>query len=354
MDVVERVCGQGVPSAVLLVAVDGRTVCEAVAGDAVQWADDRTPLPEGRRVRAGLATRYDLASVSKLFTTVVVLRLVEEGLADLDRPTAAYLPGFRAGGEVTLRMLLTHTAGLPPVAELWRIEGSREERIDDLLSRPLVARPGSVHAYSCVGFIIMGLLAERVTGRRLEDLVAKIVTVPLGMTGTGYRPDAGEASRCAATEFQPETGRGMVQGVVHDEANWSLGGTAGNAGVFATGSDLLRFAEMVRCEGSVPGTGGQVLRPATVARMLEHQVAGGVATPFGQGWGFRLGDEDVMGTASHRTVGHSGFTGTSVVVDLDAGRSTVLLTNAVHPRRGRIDLQPVRRMVMDEVRARFR
>jgi CubicO group peptidase (beta-lactamase class C family) len=124
--------------------------------------------------------------------------------------------------------------------------------------------------------------------------------------------------------------------------------------VFSTGADLLRFAEMVRCEGAVAGDGHQVLRPSTVARMLEHQVDARVATPFGQGWGFRLGDEAVLGTASRRTVGHSGFTGTSLVVDLDAGRSTVLLTNAVHPVRGRIDLQPVRQMVMDEVRARFR
>ncbi len=360
-------------AAVALIAVDGEIVAAEARGELVRYADGMGNLV-ARRPPATRDSIFDIASITKLFTTVVVLSLVEEGRLGLDEPITTWLPGAgrtlmgRAPGTgtappPTLRQLLTHTAGLPAGRKAHRwLPGDRPgihaERLAFLLTTPLLRPPGERHLYSDVGLIIAGRLAELAAGTSLRDLVRTRVAAPLGLRDTGYLPPPALRHRIAATEHKPERpGPGCVRGEVHDETAYGLGGVAGHAGIFSTADDLLRFAEALR-------TGGPpLLRPASVAEMTrDHHVpaeapagattaaAEAAAGPaYAQGLGVRIGDPAIaaplLGGPGPRPYGHSGFTGTSLLVDPARALTVVLLTNNVHPRRDRPGIRALRHAV---------
>ena len=333
---------------VALIRQAGRTVASAAVGELVRYRDlDGTPVPPDERVPVTGSTVFDLASLTKMFTATVLLGLVEDGALDLDAPIGDHLPTFRDGarGEVTLRHLLTHTAGLPAVLSLWTDYADRPSRVRAVLDTTLVNPPGAAFEYSCVGFMVAALLAERVTGRTLPDLVHERVCAPLGLTDTGYLPGPERLARTAATEYQPQYGRGMVRGVVHDENSWSLGGTAGNAGLFGTAADVARFGEMLRLGGEIDGI--RILRAETVAEMIRDQLPAAIDPGFRHGLGVRIGDRFMGSLADSWAFGHTGFTGTSLTVDRDRELVVVLLTNRVHPSREWSDILEVRRAVAD-------
>ena len=327
--------------AVAIIQRAGRIEQFATTGHLARYADDRgTPLPAAPVVDT---TIFDLASITKLFVTTALLTLVEDGTLALDEPLATWLPSF-GGGEragVTLRRLMTHTSGLPALLSLWTDYPTRPDRVAALLNAPLLHPPGTVFEYSCVGYLVAGLLAEEVTGQTLADLVRDRVSAPLGLTDTGYRPSAQRVARTAATEYQPAAGRGLVWGTVHDENSWSMGGTGGNAGIFGTAGDLARFGEMLRRHGTLDGV--RVLTEDTVEQMTRAQLPGSIDPGFRHGLGVRIGDPASMGPlAAGGAFGHTGFTGTSLVVDRSRKLVLVLLTNRVHPRREWSDIAPVR------------
>ncbi|MGW0804606.1 serine hydrolase domain-containing protein [Nonomuraea sp. NPDC002799] len=331
-DAVPRVCS----AAVALIAVDG-SVTAAAAGELVRYADAERTLAE-ERPPAGLDSIFDLASISKLFTTAVLLSLAEEGRLGLDEPVAGRLPGLDP--RITPRRLLTHTAGLPPTRRIdLELPGAGPaERMAALLGTPIAHPFGGPYLYSDVGMIMAGRLAELAGGAPLDALVRSRVTGVLGLADTGYRPR--DPARIAATEWKPErAGPGCVRGEVHDETAYSLGGVAGHAGLFATAGDLLAFGEALRTGG------GAVLRPESVAEMTRDQDAEGAA--FRHGLGVRLGDPAIAGPLGG-SYGHSGFTGTSLVIDPARGLTVVLLTNAVHPLRGRDGVRALRHAVAAE------
>jgi CubicO group peptidase (beta-lactamase class C family) len=334
-------------AAVALISVAGHPVAVATAGELVRYADaDGTPAPPADRRPATESTIFDLASITKLFTSTVLLTLVEDGVLGLDEPIATWLPSFRDGERrrVTLRHLLTHTSGLPALLSLWTDWPDRESRRRAVLEAPLVNRPGEAFEYSCVGFMVAGFLAEQVTGRALPDLVRERVCAPLGLVDTGYLPGPDRVGRTAATEYQPYVGRGMVRGGVHDENSWSLGGTAGNAGLFGTAADLARFGEMLRRGGALDGV--RVLREETVAEMTRDHLPRAIDPGFRHGLGPRIGDPTCMGPlAADHAHGHTGFTGTLLVVDPVRELVVVLLTNRVHPSREWSDVGELRRAV---------
>lgn len=344
--------------AVVLAAKDGVIVQHAAVGDAVRYSAVGPPpdlageeLPPAGRIPMRKDTIFDLASVSKLFTTIVVLRQVEAGRVDLDAPVAHYLPEFAAGGKegVTVRMLLTHTSGLPAFLPLWSSHPTPEARLAAAITTPLSAgaRPGAQYVYSDLGLIALGELARRVTGQPLDALVRTQVTEPLGMRDTGYNPPATERHRIAATEYQPYAGRGMVWGEVHDENAWALGGVAGHAGVFSTAADLAVFCQMLLNGGRYGGK--RILRTETVRDMLVNYNAGlEEAYPESdRGLGLELNKHWYMGPlASPVSFGHTGFTGTSIVVDPLSRSFVILLSNRVHPDRGWGGNNPARRAVV--------
>ncbi|MFG1702086.1 serine hydrolase domain-containing protein [Nonomuraea sp. M3C6] len=332
-DGVPRVCS----AAVALIAVDGSVAAAAATGELVRYADAQETLAEDRPP-ARRDSIFDLASISKLFTTVVLLSLAEEGLLDLDEPVTARIPG--RDPRITPRRLLTHTAGLPPTRRIDRELPAADPRtrMAAMLDTPITHPVGGPYLYSDVGLVIAGRMAELAGGAPLDALVRVRVTEVLGLADTGYRPH--DLSRIAATEWKSERpGPGCVRGEVHDETAYALGGVAGHAGVFATAGDLLAFGETLRLGG------GAMLRPESVAEMVRDQGAEGAK--FRHGLGVRLGDPAIVGPLTG-AYGHSGFTGTSLVVDPARRLTVVLLTNAVHPVRGRDGIGELRHAVAAE------
>lgn len=291
--------------------------------------DSRTQL-SADPIPATPETLYDLASISKLFTTTCVMRLVEQGRLGLDEPVAQRIPEFAAGGKegVTLRHLLTHTSGLPDYLQLWKLAPTVEARIQRVLATPLLDPPSTMYRYSDLGLIALGHLVELVAGSSLDRVVRRLVTEPLHLGQTMYRPPAELKPRIAPTEDEEAVGRGMVWGEVHDENAWSLDGVAGHAGVFSTAEDVGRLAQMYLNGGELDGA--RLLQTETVAEMTRNQIEG----IDWRGLGWELNAEYYMGhLANPVTYGHTGFTGTSLVIDARRQLIVVLLTNRVHPTR---------------------
>jgi CubicO group peptidase (beta-lactamase class C family) len=329
------------PSAVALVLRDGTEVACETLGDAVLYSGrDYSLLPPERRVPAGRDTIYDIASITKMFTSVVVLQLVEEGLLDLDEPLGTWFAEYRVGvkARLTLRLVLTHVGGFLPGRPVWREAAYVGARRRLLREAQPVREPGSAYQYSDIGYQMAGFLAELVTGRRLEELVEERVLGPLGLAGTGYNPSVALLPRIAAAEERDDLATGIVHGRVHDENAYGLGGVAGHAGLFSTVDDLARFGELLRGDGTLDGV--TLLKPASMALMRTDQLPAGLDAPYRQGIGARIDDPNLVGPLSG-AFGHTGFTGTSLLVDQARGLTVVLLTNRVHPTRD-TDIRPTR------------
>ncbi|WP_420705765.1 serine hydrolase domain-containing protein [Streptomyces sp. LaPpAH-108] len=318
------------PWAAGAVAVAGRGPVIAVAeatGWAVRYAsyDPGTgagvELPPTARVPATVDTPFDLASLTKLFTSVAAVQQIERGTLGIDARIGAYLPEFTGVAEhgVTVRQLLTHTSGLRPGLPLYDCPDAAA-RLALLRAEAPSAEPGRP-LYSDLNMILLQFVLERITGRGLDTLIVDGITRPLGMTATRFGPCPG----AAATEDQrrpwARADRGMLRGVVHDENAWALGGVAGHAGLFSTAPDLAVF-----CRALLAGGGygpARILGPDFVELLLTAP-----------GLGFAVDQPWFMGDLSGRgAAGHTGFTGTSLVLDPATDTYLVLLANTVHPVR---------------------
>ncbi|MEU8648921.1 serine hydrolase [Streptomyces sp. NPDC048737] len=325
------------PWAAGAVVVAGRGPVIAVqeaAGWAVRYArydreaDAGVELPPASRVPMTVDTPFDLASLTKLFTAVAAVQQIERGTLGIDARVGAYLPDFRAAAahDITVRRLLTHTSGLRPELPLYdcaddagRLELLREEAPAD--------EPGT-YVYSDLNMLLLQQLLERLTGRTLDVLIHDGITRPLGMAATRFGPCPG----AAATEDQrrpwAKADRGPLRGEVHDENAWALGGVAGHAGLFSTGRDLAVFCRTLLAGGSYGPA--RILGPDFVELLL--------APP---GLGFAVDQAWFMGELAGRgAAGHTGFTGTSLVLDPATDTFLVLLANTVHPRRRAPDSAP--------------
>ena len=267
---------------------------------------------------------------------------------DLDAPVARYLPEFSEHSAaspydksgVTVRQLLTHTSGFPAFLPLWRDYSDPAARLRAAVTADLTAETGSRYLYSDLNLITLGALVTKVSGKPLDVLVADGITRPLKMRDTGYNPSArADRNRIAATEFQAVPDRGMVWGEVHDENAWSFGGVAGHAGVFSTARDVGILAQTMINGGTYGGH--RILRTASVRQMITNE-----NSEFGtnaHGLGFELDQRWYMGgLSSLRTAGHTGYTGTSLVIDFSSRSFVILLTNRVHPSRSWGSVNPAR------------
>lgn len=331
--------------AVTLLGHDGKVVTRKATGLALKYADGSgTELPADQQIPMRTDTIFDMASVSKLFTSIVVLQLVEKNKVSLDAPIATYVPEFAENGKaaITVRQALTHTTGLPAFLPLWSAQPDPASRMNMALTAKLVNPPGSTYLYSDLNLIALGELAHRVTGKTLDKLVADGITKPLQMKDTGYNPDPKKKPRIAATEFQVTPNRGMVWGSVHDENAWSLGGVAGHAGVFSTADDLAVLAQTFLNGGSYRHA--RILKESSVTAMITNFNQGFPGNDHGLG--FELNQRWYMGGLSGpRAAGHTGYTGTSVVIDFDSRSFAILLSNRVHPSRNWGSNNPARRAV---------
>lgn len=330
---------EGAVAAAAAVDSPGRPLARALAGTTALFDADGTRLPADSPEIIPLVgdTLFDMASVTKVVTTLTAATLIDDGLLDPEAPVAEHLPSPHPS--ITVRQLLTHTAGLPPVMPLWQVPGGREQRLAAVAGAQLATAPGTAHAYSCIGFILLGSLLEGLTDTPLPELARVRVLDPAGATSAGWAPPAEEAARAAATEYQEDPPRGLVRGSTHDETAWSVGG-AGNAGVFATLDDALALGRVLAGRGP-----GPTFSPTVRTLLTSDQLPTGVGTgaPWRQAFGLRLGQELAPGEVLPRMVGHPGFTGTSVLADPTTGTVAVLLTNRVHPRRTRFTVDRSRR-----------
>ncbi|HYH81519.1 MAG TPA: serine hydrolase domain-containing protein [Longimicrobium sp.] len=288
-------------------------------------------------------TVYDLASLTKVVaTTPAVMLLVEDGRMELDAPVSRYLPEFTGGARdrVTIRHLLTHTAGFPAGVQL--SSGSVEATWQQLIHTPLVRAPGEAVEYSDVGMNVLFAAAQRAAGEPLFSLLDRRVYGPLKMRSTTYLPGEG-CPTCAPTlrvDGEP------VRGLVHDPVARALGGVAGSAGIFSTAHDIGRFAAMMANGGELDGV--RVFSAETVKRFTTRQPDAGTRT---LGWDTpgRNGSGGFGTRASEASFGHTGFTGTSIWVDPQRHTWTVLLTNRVYEPQGPNRIMALRRSVNDRV-----
>jgi serine-type D-Ala-D-Ala carboxypeptidase len=343
----ESITNRVMPGAVVFVARRGQIVKHHAYGNAVQYSDDQfteveNPIPMEK------GTIFDLASISKIFTTTAAMKLYEEGKFKLDDPVAAYIPEFAQNGKekVTIRQLMTHTSGFPAWIPLYTKGNSRDERLQMVFANPLINAPGTKYTYSDLNMITLGAIVERLSGKRLDKYVKEHITQPLKMYDTMYNPPASLKHRIAATEYQPSTNRGLVWGQVHDENAWSLDGVAGHAGVFSTAGDLAKFAHMYVNDGRYGNK--RILKPETVRMLVENQNQQFPGNDHGLGWELRQGwFMDALSEST--TLGHTGYTGTSIVINRNNDTIAILLTNRVHPTRNTVSTNGIRRQFARQV-----
>jgi beta-N-acetylhexosaminidase len=313
---------------------------------------------EGNAPAVDVRTMYDIASLTKVVvTTTLAAKLVEGDFPvplDLDAKVERYLPEWVASAngqdlewrhKVTVRHLLTHTAGLPPFKEYWRTSKSKQETVSRIFAEALDYEPGTKEVYSDLGIILMAEIIERLTGRTLDDLAKAHIFSPLGMKDTMYRPAKNLWPGIAPTEFDRNLRHRLVQGEVHVENAFTMGGVSGHAGVFSTAPDLAAFCQMLLNGGVYAHH--RVLKRATIAQFTEPQpLSNGTRT---LGWVVPTEGSSSGHYFSAHSFGHTGFTGTSIWIDPDRQLFVVLLTNRVNPTRDNQKIAQVRPALHDAV-----
>jgi CubicO group peptidase (beta-lactamase class C family) len=348
------------PGAVVAVGRHGQLVLLRAAGHYGQ--DDPRPVDP--------ATIYDLASLTKVIgLTTACMLLVDEGRLDLDAPVRTYVPGFRGPlkDQVTIRQLLTHSAGMHWWRPLFREAANRKSVLALVDTTPLDTTPGTRFVYSDLGAILLMQAVERVTGERIDHFLARRVFAPLGMTATRFLPPKSWRARIAPTEIDTAFRHRLIRGEVHDENAGRMGGVSGHAGLFGNAPDLARFAVWLMqartdttsvCHGMVGTTYGKMHlpTPCSIIRAetadlftVRQNLPPGSTRALGWDTPSDSGYSSAGARLSRRSFGHTGFTGTSIWMDPERDVYIILLTNRVNPRRANTKILQVRATVADMV-----
>ncbi len=364
------------PGAVALVARRGRVAAHWALGDA-QVDPTRRPMQPD--------TVFDLASLTKAVAgATAALLLLEDGAWSLDDAVARFIPAFAAHGkqEVTLRHLLTHTAGFVGWVPTYARASGAEAVVRVICDLQLGDAPGAVVRYSDIGMSLIGHLVRRLTGEGIDRLLHSRVWMPLGMRDTGFNPQGTLRERAAATERGNRFEQGMVanlgehfegwrDGVLVGEVNdgnthYPLGGVSSHAGLFSTAADLFIFCQMYLDGGLSHGR--RIFSSGTIAEATADQTIG-LAQSWGLGWqllrkGRQPREEWAPSPAATKifppqryafpvprpfgdllsgaTYGHTGFTGTSAAIDPKRDLIIILLTNRTHPDADNFAINHVR------------
>lgn len=369
----EAIAQRAFPAASIAVTHKGRLVAlkafgnfvyprdeERSAGDPSSPRTSRESLPRGESRRGGASevtptTLFDIASVTKVVaTTTTASLLYERGLLDLEVPLDAIVPEFltdfrSAAGtpdlrrhEVTLRMLLAHSSGLPAYEKLFLKAPTRDQLLRAAFAVPLTADPGSRAEYSDIGFILLGVALERLAGESLDLFCQREIFGPLGMSNTTFHLSPDLRLTIPPTVDDRTFRNRVIQGEVQDENASVLGGVAGHAGLFATAEDLAKFAHAM-LQGGHP-----ILRRETVALFTKRE-----STPQGTsralGWDTPSTPSQSGKHFSPNSYGHLGYTGTSLWIDPTRQLSVILLTNRTWPDCSNQAIKQVRPKFHDAV-----
>ena len=287
---------------------------------------------------------FDIASLTKVVaTTTAAMQLAEAGALRLQDNASRLIPQLERPStrEITILQLLTHTAGFPGGEILHRHCRTRMELLDAVFSSDLVCPPGSRRVYDDLSFIILGCIIEKVTGSSLDAYCEARIFRPLKMADTMFAPALHTRHRIVPTEIDDSRG-GLLRGTVHDDNAYRLDGVAGHAGMFSTVRDLSRFGGMILRRQSESASG--ILSERSIALMSSPQWRDADGE-YGLGWD-RQQSRYMNGIADPDAIGHTGFTGTSMVISPARETAMILLSNRVHPVRSD-------RAAIDRVRRRF-
>jgi CubicO group peptidase (beta-lactamase class C family) len=329
----EAIAARGFPGCAFGVVAGGDVVVQDALGR-FTYDEDAPPVTA--------ETVYDVASLTKVVaTTAAAMVLCQRGQLDLNTSLGDLLPGFvvgRASGDnarhVRLRHLLGHNSGLPGYVEFFRTVSTPSALLRVCLELPLEAEPGARAEYSDPGFILLGKALEVFTRENLAEWVSREIFKPLGLLATGYCPAPATRGAIPPTEADKTWRHRRIQGEVQDENAWVLKGVAGHAGLFSNVPDLLRFAgEVLRAEADDGATrdGPPLFNRETVEDFARRQGPEGSSRALG--WDTPSANSSSGGYFSPHSIGHLGYSGCSLWIDLDAGIAITLLSNRTWPDR---------------------
>lgn len=331
---VRRGIERGVYPGAVLVVGRSDTLLHAERYGRLTW-DLRSARPRSD------STLWDLASLTKVVTAGAAMRLIDQGLLDLDAPVWKYVSEFRGGmrDQVTVRMLLNHTSGLRPYIPFWRTASSRDEALAQLFADPLRRPPGTAAEYSDLNAILMGLVLERASGVSLDSLLRREVLEPLAMHQTWFRPEPSLWERVAPSFKENDV---PIFGVPSDQNAVVLGGVSGHAGLFATGRDLALYAQ-AWLRGGVMPDGGTWVQSSTIKEFLTASPYSGTRL---LGWDTpdpEYEPPSVFGRLlSPLAYGHTGWSGTELWIDPARDLFMVFLTNRSFDPRARNSIRALR------------
>jgi len=327
------------PSVVYIVAEHGQAIFTDALGDAVREPESRV---------ATLETIYDLASLTKpLITGLLCAKLVGTGELTLDSSVANYLLEFDRPDKhrITVRQLLTHTSGLPAWRPLYIIaHGEKDAAIAAIADQPLANQPGERVVYSDLGFIVLGLLLSRLTGKPFADLARRDIFNAVNLQRTFFNPASAIRTEVAACEIGNNYERAMCEsdrelatysgwrtggiwGEVHDGNANFLGGAAGHAGLFSTAGETLRLASQF-----IGGLSDLLSRKT--CELFRVNMTEGLNEARSFAWQLAATKDSTAGPSlPTEAFGHTGFTGTSCWIDAPSERTYILLTNRTHGRK---------------------
>ncbi len=315
-----------IPGAVLIAGANGTILHRKAYGN-------RALIPSHEAMTAD--TIFDAASLTKVIaTTPALMKLFEQGKLRISDPVTNYLPEFDGGkSDITIRDLMTHFSGLRPDLDLEPAWSGYDLGIGKALAERPVNPPGERFVYSDINFELLGEIVRRLSGETLDRYTHEKIFEPLGMTETMFNPPRSLRERIAPTEIDPATGK-PFRGVVHDPTSRYMGGVAGHAGLFTTADDLAKFAQMMLNLGELHGV--RIFSPLTLRKFTAPATPPDQPILRGLGWDIDSPYSSNRGELYPiGSYGHTGFTGTSVWMDPSTKSFVILLTNVVHPHRGK-------------------
>lgn len=323
----------------------GAVVLVGQQDDILYWQAFGHEVIEPYREPIGRNTVFDLASMTKPIATATSIMILwdrkEIGLGDY---VGTYLPAFACNGkeQVRIRHLLTHTSGLPAYTNAGKLTEQfggpcPEKVIEKICGLEALSKPGAEFRYSCLGYIVLAKIVEKLSGQTVADFSRENIFAPLGMRRTAYNPPDSWQEDIAATEIVDGQ---LLRGTVHDPLARLMGGLSGNAGLFSDAYDLSIYCRMLLNDGLWNGI--RVLSPEAVTLLTTAQA-------HGRACGFDVNSSyaSVKGSyAPEEAFCHTGYTGTSIVCDPASGTFVIILTNRIHPS-DQGAAKPVRKKIAD-------
>jgi len=294
-------------------------------------------------------TLFDVASLTKLFTSLIALKLIQDNRLNLSDTLSKFFDAPSDKSAITIQHLMTHTSGIAAHEHVYNLVEKPSDTAAFILNMELLNTPGKAVVYSCLGYILLGKICEMLGGNTIDNLAKQWLFKPMELDSAAYNPS--NKHTFAATEFDATTDKWLC-GVVHDENARFLDGISGNAGIFANIEDMARFAMMLTNKGVIEGKViiEKGLFEEAIKNLTPH-------CPEGRGLGFEVKSGVLISCGNNFSVGsygHTGFTGTSLWVDIETGLYVVLLTNRVHPTRDNAKHIPFRRELHDLCAAEYR